>query len=90
MTRLEYTLVDVFTDRKFGGNQLAVFGDGGGIPDPLMQLIAKELNLPETVFVVRAEQDGDQRCGSSPRPASCPSRAIRPSARPTSSPADRT
>ena len=61
MTRHEYTLVDVFTDRKFGGNQLAVFRDGRGIEGPLMQAIAKELNLPETVFVLPAEQGGDHR-----------------------------
>ncbi|MDQ6857890.1 MAG: PhzF family phenazine biosynthesis protein [Chloroflexota bacterium] len=61
MTRREYTLVDVFTDRKFGGNQLAVFRDGSGLDDRAMQTAAKELNLPETTFVVAAEQGGDHR-----------------------------
>lgn len=61
MTRHEYTLVDVFTDKKFGGNQLAVFRDGRGVPASTMQLIAKELNLPETVFVLPAEKDGNHR-----------------------------
>ncbi len=61
MTRHEYTLVDVFTDKKFGGNQLAVFLDGRGIDAPTMQAMAKELNLPETVFVLPAEKDGDKR-----------------------------
>ncbi len=61
MTRHEYTLVDVFTATKFGGNQLAVFRDGRGVEGPLMQAIAKELNLPETVFVLPAEQGGDHR-----------------------------
>ena len=61
MTRHEYTLVDVFTDRKFGGNQLAVFRDGGAVDDRAMQTAAKELNLPETTFVVPAEQGGDHR-----------------------------
>jgi len=61
VTRHEYTLVDVFTDRKFGGNQLAVFRDGTGVRDELMQAAAKELNLPETTFVVRAEHGGDHR-----------------------------
>lgn len=51
MKRLEYKLVDVFTDRAFGGNPLAVFMDGGGLPDKLMQSLAKELNLSETTFV---------------------------------------
>jgi trans-2,3-dihydro-3-hydroxyanthranilate isomerase len=52
MKRLSYHIVDVFTDRAFGGNPLAVFTDGRGIPDQLMQSIAKELNLSETTFVL--------------------------------------
>lgn len=61
MTRHEYVLVDVFTDRPFGGNQLAVFRDGRGVTDAEMQAVAKELNLPETTFVVPAERGGDHR-----------------------------
>jgi len=61
VTRHEYVLVDVFTDRKFGGNQLAVFRDGTGIRDELMQAAAKELNLPETTFVVPAVHGGDHK-----------------------------
>jgi trans-2,3-dihydro-3-hydroxyanthranilate isomerase len=52
MLQLSYHLVDVFTDRAFGGNPLAVFTDGRGIPEALMQSIAKELNLSETTFVL--------------------------------------
>jgi len=47
-----YHLVDVFTDRAFGGNPLAVFLDGKGMSDALMQAIAKEFNLSETTFVL--------------------------------------
>src|SRR5207247_6526491 len=61
MTRTQYTLVDVFTDTKFGGNQLAVFIDGRGIAAETMQAVAKELNLPETTFVVPAAEGGDRR-----------------------------
>ena len=61
MTRHEYTLVDVFTDRKFGGNQLAVFLHAEGIGDEAMQSIARELNLPETTFVLPPAKDGDHR-----------------------------
>lgn len=50
--RLNYHLLDVFTDRQFGGNQLAVFPDPPrDLPATLMQKIAKELNLSETTFV---------------------------------------
>ncbi len=51
--RLNYHLLDVFTDRQFGGNQLAVFPDPPrDLPAPMMQKIAKELNLSETTFVL--------------------------------------
>ena len=61
MTRHEYALLDVFTDTKFGGNQLAVFRDARGLADKTMGSIAKELNLPETVFVLPPANDGDHR-----------------------------
>jgi trans-2,3-dihydro-3-hydroxyanthranilate isomerase len=53
-----YTLVDVFTDRALAGNQLAVFTDASGLPEELLQPIAREMNLSETVFVYRPEADG--------------------------------
>src|SRR5260370_9860398 len=46
--------VDVFTDRVFGGNPLAVVLDGRGIGDGEMQAIAREMNLSETTFVLPA------------------------------------
>jgi trans-2,3-dihydro-3-hydroxyanthranilate isomerase len=55
MMRAKFHTLDVFTDRVFGGNPLAVFPDAAGIPDQTMQRIARELNLSETVFVTGAE-----------------------------------
>ncbi|HYG79099.1 MAG TPA: PhzF family phenazine biosynthesis protein [Pyrinomonadaceae bacterium] len=52
MRKLRYHIVDVFTDRPFGGNPLAVVTNGRGISSELMQSIAKELNLSETTFVL--------------------------------------
>ena len=52
MRRLRYQLVDVFTDRAFGGNPLAVFTNGRGVGGETMQSIAKEFNLSETTFVL--------------------------------------
>jgi len=49
--QLRYTTLDVFTDRRFGGNPLAVFCDQPELPDALMQKIAQEFNLSETVFI---------------------------------------
>jgi trans-2,3-dihydro-3-hydroxyanthranilate isomerase len=46
--------VDVFTDRVFGGNQLAVFLEPAGLSDAEMQAIAVEMNLAETTFVFPA------------------------------------
>jgi trans-2,3-dihydro-3-hydroxyanthranilate isomerase len=53
MTRHEYRLVDVFADRAFAGNPLAVFPDGSNLDAKTMQAIAKELHLSETTFVLR-------------------------------------
>jgi trans-2,3-dihydro-3-hydroxyanthranilate isomerase len=52
MRKLRYQLVDVFTDERFGGNPLAVFTNGRSVEPEVMQRIAKELNLSETVFVL--------------------------------------
>lgn len=52
MRKLHYHRVDVFTDRAFGGNPLAVFTNGRGISSETMQAIAKEFNLSETTFVL--------------------------------------
>lgn len=47
-----YTTVDVFTDRAFGGNPLAVVLDAEGLSTAQMQAIAKEFNYSETTFVL--------------------------------------
>ncbi|MBH5370774.1 PhzF family phenazine biosynthesis protein [Bradyrhizobium glycinis] len=47
-----YVTVDVFTDRAFGGNQLAVVLDAGGLTTAQMQAIATEFNYSETTFVL--------------------------------------
>ena len=52
MTRYEYRTVDVFTDKAFGGNPLAVFREPGSLDPKTMQAIAKELHLSETTFVL--------------------------------------
>jgi len=54
MRKYSYVLVDVFTDRAFGGNQLAVFTDARGLTTEEMQAIAKEMNLSESSFVLPA------------------------------------
>jgi len=53
--RLAYQVVDVFTDRAFAGNPLAVVLDGGELTTEQMQAIAREFNLSETTFPMAAE-----------------------------------
>jgi trans-2,3-dihydro-3-hydroxyanthranilate isomerase len=50
--RLTMTQWDVFSSRPLEGNSLAVFLDGRGLTDAEMQALAKEMNLPETTFVL--------------------------------------
>ena len=47
-----YITVDVFTDRAFGGNPLAVVLDAGSLSTAQMQAIASEFNYSETTFVL--------------------------------------
>jgi trans-2,3-dihydro-3-hydroxyanthranilate isomerase len=51
----EFTTVDVFTTKQFGGNPLAVFPSAAGLSDAEMQSLAAEMNLSETTFVLPAE-----------------------------------
>jgi trans-2,3-dihydro-3-hydroxyanthranilate isomerase len=50
--RCRYSTYDVFTDTRFGGNQLAVLPEADGLSDEQMQQIARELNYSETTFVL--------------------------------------
>lgn len=58
MTDAPYILLDVFTDRPFGGNPLAVFPDARNIDPVLFPRIAKELNLSETAYVLPPREPG--------------------------------
>lgn len=51
--KLEFHTLDVFTDKRFGGNPLAVVLGADMLPSALMQTIASEFNLSETVFVMK-------------------------------------
>ncbi len=50
-----YVVLDVFTDTPLQGNPVAVFTDGGRIDPAILQSLARELNLSETVFVFSPE-----------------------------------
>lgn len=53
----KYYIVDVFTNKLFNGAQIAVFPQANGLSSQLMQLLARELNLTETVFVLGNDVD---------------------------------
>jgi trans-2,3-dihydro-3-hydroxyanthranilate isomerase len=55
MSTLAYEIVDVFTDRPYAGNPLAVVYGGEALAADQMQLMAREFNLAETVFVLPSE-----------------------------------
>lgn len=50
--KYRYYICDVFTDRRFGGNQLAVLPEARGLSDERMQQIAREFNFSESTFVL--------------------------------------
>ena len=53
--QLDYHILDVFTDKRFSGNPLAVVLDAGRLKSGEMSAIAREFNLSETVFVLPPE-----------------------------------
>ncbi|MGK2861854.1 MAG: PhzF family phenazine biosynthesis protein, partial [Chitinophagaceae bacterium] len=54
--KLKLYQVDAFTDKLFGGNPAAVIPLKKWLPDDLMQLLAMENNLAETVFFVPSKR----------------------------------
>lgn len=59
--RLRYITCDVFTDTRFGGNQLAVLPEAEGLTAAQMQRIAHEFNFSESSFVLPPEAGHDRR-----------------------------
>lgn len=55
---LPFAIYDVFSDRAYAGNQLAVVFDGQELTTAQMQAIALEFNFSETVFVLPAAAPG--------------------------------
>ena len=58
ISRYRYLHYDVFTNTRFGGNQLAVFPVAAGLSATKMQQIAREINFAETTFVTGPEIPG--------------------------------
>ena len=52
---LDYHVLDVFTDKRFSGNPLAVVLGADALDTKTMQTVAREFNLPETVFLLEPQ-----------------------------------
>lgn len=61
MKSTSFIIADVFTEKQFGGNQLAVFPDASGLDAVTMQEIAREMHFSETTFLFPPESGGDYR-----------------------------
>lgn len=57
MKKLKYYMIDVFAEKRFSGNQLAVFTDGSGLSGETMQSMAREVNFSETTFILSGDAD---------------------------------
>src|SRR5690348_12157711 len=57
----KFHTTDVFTDKAFGGNQLAVLPDARGLSTEDMQAITREFNYSESTFVLPPERGGTRR-----------------------------
>lgn len=58
MPQRDYLIYDVFTDEPFAGNPLAIVLDSDGLDSRSMQVIAREFNLSETVFLLAPPAGG--------------------------------
>jgi trans-2,3-dihydro-3-hydroxyanthranilate isomerase len=54
---LPFYIVDVFAEKKYAGNQLAVFLEAEALSDEQMQKIAREINFAESTFITKLEPE---------------------------------
>ena len=57
----KYYICDVFTEKRFGGNQLAVLPNASGLTDVQMQQIAREFNFAESTFIFPPEEGNTRK-----------------------------
>ena len=57
MGSLNFYIVDVFAEKKYAGNQLAVFTEAAALSTEEMQCIAKEINYSETTFILSSQPE---------------------------------
>lgn len=57
---LPFYIVDVFADRKYAGNQLAVFLDAQNLSSEEMQQMAREINFAESTFITKLDRENNK------------------------------
>jgi trans-2,3-dihydro-3-hydroxyanthranilate isomerase len=57
---LPFYIVDVFADKKYAGNQLAVFLEAQNLSSEQMQQIAREINFAESTFVTKLDRENNK------------------------------
>lgn len=57
---LPFYIVDVFADKKYAGNQLAVFLEAQNLSSEEMQQIAREINFAESTFITKLDRENSK------------------------------
>ena len=57
--KIPFYIVDVFAEKKYAGNQLAVFLDAENLSDDKMQTIAREINFAESTFITKLSPENN-------------------------------
>ena len=57
--KIPFYIVDVFAEKKYAGNQLAVFLDAENLSDANMQKIAREINFAESTFITKLSPENN-------------------------------
>lgn len=57
---LPFYIIDVFAEKKYAGNQLAVFLEAGNLSSEEMQKIAKEINFAESTFITKLDFENNK------------------------------
>ena len=57
--KIPFYIVDVFAEKKYAGNQLAVFFDAENLSDANMQKIAREINFAESTFITKLSPENN-------------------------------
>lgn len=57
--KIPFYIVDVFAEKKYAGNQLAVFLDAENLNDANMQKIAREINFAESTFITKISPENN-------------------------------